>query len=411
MNDPKLKQIFKLVALIVLIAIVFIGGIFFGRSSSLISNRNSNTYLTGDFSGKATGINVDVIWEAWNKLEQNYLNKNLDKQKMVYGAIKGIVESLDDPYTQFLTPEDTSAYSQNSGGQFEGIGAMLRFDGEYTVIDSPIDDFPAQKAGLMSNDIILKVDGKDVRGKGSYEVAEMIKGQAGTSVKLSIYRPKDDKELEFNIVRDKIDMDNLKLVEIKDGVGYIKMYRFNESSAQEFINQWNNIIDKLVAEKVDKVIIDLRNNPGGLVTAVQYVSEEFLKKGDLIMSEEERNGYKTDYKATRTGRMSDAKVVILVNQGSASASEIMSGALQDNKRATIIGMPTVGKGVEQTVVKLNDGSTMHIVFRRWLTPSGRQVKKDDSIKPDIEIDLTTEDFQKGIDPQKDAAYKEMGITK
>ncbi len=409
MNDPHLNKYFRYLLILIIFLLTFASGYLLGKVNVIRNDLSDkkNQYLYGDFSGDGVGVNVDILWEAWRKLEENYIESDFDRQEMLYGAIEGLVASLDDPYTQFLSPKETSDYLESSGGKFEGIGAFLRYNGEYTIVDTPIDDFPAQKAGLMPGDVILEVDGQDVSGKGSYEVAELIKGPKGTSVNIKIFRPKDQEELSFDITRDSIDIDNVKLVEIKDGVGHIKMYKFNETNSQEFKNQWDGIVSEIVASGAHGVILDLRNNPGGLVELVKYVSEEFLSTGDLIMMEEEKNGVRREFKATRDGRLKDKKIVVLVNEGSASASEILAGALQDNDAATIIGMPTVGKGVEQTVVTLSDNSTMHIVFRRWLKPSGDQVSPDSPIQPDIEVDLTTEDFEQGLDPQMDRAWEEF----
>lgn len=406
MNNPESKKYVKFVFTFFAIGLLFCAGFFLGRASMPYGiNFSGDTIFTGDLSGDVTGINVDILWEAWNQLEKNHLDTNLDKQKLLYGAIKGIIDSLDDDYSQFLTPQETSTYNETSGSKFEGIGAILRFDGEYTIIDTPIDGFPAQKSGLMPGDVIFYVDDKDVRGMPSAEVAELIKGPSGSSVKISIFRPKDQKELAFTIQRESIDIDNVSLEKVEDGIAHLKITKFNESDSQEFIRQWDSIIDDIVGKGVNSVILDLRNNPGGLVQLVKYVSEEFLDKGDLIMIEQERDGTKEQFVSSRDGRLRDKKIVILVNEGSASASEILAGALVDNDRAEVVGMPTVGKGVEQKLVTLSDGSTMHIVFRRWLTPSGRQVTKEDPITPDHEVELTTEDFEANRDPQLEKAYE------
>lgn len=409
MNDPKTKKFTRLAFTIILVFAIFIIGFFAGRiriGSSI--NGTENQYLTGDMKGRSVGVNVDIIWEAWKQIENYYLNKNIDKQKMVYGAIQGIVESLGDEYTQFLSPNETADYDKTSGGEFEGIGAMLRFDGEYTVVDSAIMGFPAQKSGIMPGDVILEVDGKDMHKKGSFEVATAVRGPAGSEVTLKIYRTQDTKEYTFKIKREKIDIQNIALEEVKGSVGYVKILRFNEGSADEFVRLWDSTVDKIQTNNVKTLIIDLRNNPGGLVSMVQYISEDFLNKGDLIMMEEDRDGNRKELRATRDGRLRDKKIVILVNKGTASASEILTGALQYHKKAKVIGEKTVGKGVEQTVITLSDGSTMHIVFRKWLIPDGRQVTKENPINPDIMLEMTTEDFQKGRDPQLDKAWEEAG---
>ena len=412
MNNPNIYRYLKYIFIISSGFLVFSLGFITGKMDFVsdvdLSSIQSQQYLYGDMSGSNVGVNVDVMWEAWDNLEKYYIDPSkLDKNDLLYGAVRGLVRSIGDPFTQYLSPDETADYKDTAGGQFEGIGALLRFDGDYTIIDTPIDGFPAQKTGLMAGDVIINVDEKDVAGKSSYEVAELIKGPAGTEVKIEVFRPRDEEEMEFIITRASIDIDNIKLIEMKDGVAQIKIYRFNEENAQEFKNQWVNIVDKVNADNVDKIILDLRNNPGGRVDLVQYIAEEFLDNGQLIMIEEEHDGSRKEYRATRKGKFSDKKVIILLNSGSASASEILAGALKDNNRVTLIGMPTLGKGVEQTVINLSDGATMHIVFRRWLTPSGKQVTFEEPIQPDIEVDLSTEDFQEGRDPQLDKAWEEI----
>jgi carboxyl-terminal processing protease len=416
MNDPQLKKYFKYILFFGFCVLIFVFGFLFGHivitnSSNTSTQVNpANQYLTGDTSGQKVGVNADIIWEAWNQLQSNYLNDQaLDKQQMIYGAIKGIVASLNDPYTQFLTPQETTDYQQSSGGKFQGIGAQLRYNGEYTVIDTPIDDFPAQKAGLMAGDIILKVNDQDMHNKDANTVADLVKGPAGTTVKLTVLRPKDQKQLDFTITRAEINVDNVKLVTTKNHNVLVKIYRFTESDNLEFVSLWDKVVKQIQGSDINGVIIDLRNNPGGVVDLVRYVTQDFLKKGDLIMMEETKAGARTEYRAPQDGRLLGKKVVILVNEGSASASEIMSGALQDLHIATIVGMPTVGKGVEQTVIQLSDKSTMHIVFQRWLTPNGRQVTKDKPITPDVQVDLTTQDFEQGKDPQLDKAWELLGV--
>ncbi|HEX9805127.1 MAG TPA: S41 family peptidase [Candidatus Dojkabacteria bacterium] len=405
MNDPQVKKYFKIMFAFVIGSLLFILGFVFGKVDFVNRDGSSNQFLYGDLSGDQAGVDAELLWEAWNKLETNYIEDDLDKQKLLYGAIDGIVRSLDDPYTSFLTPEDTNSYSESSGGQFEGIGAYLRFDGEYTIIDIPIADFPAEKAGLVAGDLIFEVDGQDVQGKDSYEVANIIRGPKGTEVSLKIFRPKDQKEYDFSVTRDVIDLDNIELKEVRGNTALLKLYKFNESDTSEFVKQWNEVVSEILEKDTENIIVDLRNNPGGRVDLVRYVTEEFLNNGDLIMIEEERNGDRIEYKAERDGRLRSKNIVVLVNEGSASASEIFAGAIQDNDRGEIIGMPTVGKGLEQRIIELSDGSTMHIVFRRWLTPDGKQVTKEDPIHPDTEVELTTEDFQSGLDPQLDRAWE------
>lgn len=398
MNNPSSKKYLVVLFVFILMTGMFIFGFMIGGLSNaiLFSNKTVSEIQTENFES-------NILDEVWTQIDNLYLESNVDEQELEYGAAKGMVEALNDDYSRFLSPEETAAYQQSSGTQFEGIGAILRFDGDYTVVDTPLDGFPAQKAGIMPGDVILEVNGEKMKGENASDVAEKIKGPAGSDVNIKVYRPKDQKELDFTITRESIDIDNVQLASIEDGIAHIKISKFNESDPSVFVNLWDDIVKKIVDSDAKSIIVDLRNNPGGLVSLVQYTSEEFLDQGDIVMIEEERGGARQEFKSTRNGRLRNYDVVILVNEGSASASEIMTGALVDNGVAKVVGMPTVGKGVEQRLIDLSDGSTMHLVFRRWLMPSGRQVTKDEPITPEFEVELTTEDFEANRDPQLDKA--------
>ncbi len=396
--------------LLIFAIIVFLAGFFVGRVDNKILLKNAdncnNYVLTGDIKGTYKKVDINVLWEVWNDLESIYLKKNLDGEKLLDGAIKGLVGSLDDPYTAYLNEEETKEYLESNSGAFEGIGMTLRFTGQYTEIETPIEGYPAFRAGLRAGDLILEVDGQDVTNKSAYEVATMIKGEAGTSVNLKILREGENAPLEFNdIVREKIDLDSITYEDLGNGVFKIKISQFTEDSIAKFNSQWDKVARQIYDKEPKKLIIDLRNNPGGYVDSVVYVLDEFLPRGTLLMSERDRNGNMRSKKAIRNGRFEDVELVVLVNEASASASEIFSGAIQDHKRGLIVGMPTVGKGVEQQIVKLSNNGTLHIVFQEWVLPSGRVITKENSITPDIEVDLTKEDFQNKKDPQLDKALE------
>lgn len=402
-KDNKVKVLLWLIIFV----FVFISGFFLGDFKDELSKKvglksNEVEYtLSGDLKKEYESVDVDLLWEIWGYLESQYIDRSVDGQALLYGAAKGLVSGLDDPYTSYLTPEETQQYFSSNKGEFEGIGATLKMEGDLVAVESPIDGAPAQKAGIKAGDIILTVDGDDVQGLSVVQVASEIRGEAGTNVVIGIYRPDGDERLEITVERSKIDLDNIELRKIENGVAEVKIYKFTEESVEAFNSSWDNIVEQMLAKDVNKVIIDLRNNPGGYVNSVEYVLGEFLKKGQVVFKEEDRNGKIEEFKVARNGKFTDVELVVLVNGGSASASEIFAGAIQDHGRGKIIGQGTVGKGVEQKLITLSDGSTLQLTFQRWLTPNGKNISADDPISPDIEVEE--------YDAQTDKAYEELGV--
>lgn len=387
--DKDKKRLAKYLGVFLGVCSVFMVGVFVGKmdwSSQIQSVANNKYTLTGDIKQEYQGVNVNILWETWSELEKEYIKSDLDAQKMVYGATKGLVESLDDPYTAFLSPQETADYKQTNAGEYEGIGATLKQEEGAVAIESPIDNSPAQRAGLKAGDYILKVDDKDVEESSVYEVVALIRGKAGTEVKLHIYRASDKKEYDFTITRASIDIDNISVEKLDNGIVKIKIVRFTETDLATFNSLWDEMVEKTLSYNPKGIVIDLRNNPGGYVSGVENVISEFVLKDKTIFWEESKNGAKVEHTVSRDGKLLNVPVVVLVNQGSASASEIFAGAMQDLGRAKVIGMPTVGKGVEQKILTLSDGSMLQVVFQKWLTPSGKNITKTEPIKPDFEID-------------------------
>ncbi|MCA9383336.1 S41 family peptidase [Candidatus Dojkabacteria bacterium] len=381
---------------------VFLVGFFVGKIDleQIVTNKDSSRpdyIVNGDLKESYNEVDVNILWEVWRKLEEEYIEPDIDGQQLLYGAAKGLVDGLDDRYTTFLDPQETEEYFSSNKGEFEGIGATLKQDGDYVAVESPLDGSPAEKAGLQPNDIILEVDGEDISGVNVYEAAATIRGEAGTEVALTIYRPSDSSQFEVNITRGKIDLDNIVFSELEDGIVEIKIYKFTEESVEAFNRQWDGVVEQTLAADPNGIVIDLRNNPGGYVAAVEYVLGEFLEKGEITFMEEDKFGNREVYEVSRTGKLTDIPIVVIVNEGSASASEIFAGAIQDHNRGQIIGMPTVGKGVEQRLISLSDGSTLQVVFQKWLTPKGTNISSEDPIHPDVEIEDRDEQDQKALE--------------
>lgn len=394
------RQLLKYSFIFIAVCALFGVGFILGRIDlykAVTANLQNKYTLTGELKSQYQGVDVNILWETWAKIESDYITDNLDAQKMMYGAVKGLVESLDDPYTNFLTPEDNAQYQQSNKGEYEGIGATLRQEGQYISIETVIDKSPAQAGGLKANDIIMEVDKNSMENKTVFDAVSVIRGDAGTNVELKIWRQSTQKEFSVTLTRSKIDIDNVEFEKINDQVGKITIRKFTEADVNTFNTMWDTVVQKAKDSKVKKLIIDLRNNPGGYVAAVEHVLGDFIPQNSVLFMEESKGGIKVEHKVNGIGKLLDMPIVVLVNEGSASASEIFSGAIQDYNRGKIIGMKTVGKGVEQKILNLSDGSMLQLVFQKWLTPMGKNISKTQPITPDIIVDEIKKQDEKALE--------------
>jgi len=336
-----------------------------------------------------TSVDFGQFWEVWNKLSQNYMDKTVvDPQKMVYGAISGMVGSLDDPYTVFLTPEQNRDTKEELGGSFEGIGAQLGFKDKQLIVIAPLKGTPAEQAGVLSGDAILRIDNKDTAGVTLPEAVSKIRGPKGTKVKLTIAHVKEEKPIDLEITRETIIVKSVEW-EKKEAKGksiaLIKLSRFGDSTNLE----WDNVVSEIKRVNISRIILDLRNDPGGYLSGAVYIANEFLPSGTIVI-QESGNGQKTVQNVSRKGKFISEKVIVLINKGSASASEIVAGALQNSKRGLLVGETSFGKGTVQEVLDLEKGAGLHITTAKWLLPSGRWIDKV-GLKPDIEVSQDEKD--------------------
>lgn len=338
-----------------------------------------------------------VFWEAWRMIENKYTLEELDYEKMVFGAVSGMVDSLEDPYTVFLSPQDKSMFEQDMKGSFSGIGAEVGFRDKFLTIVAPLEGSPAEKAGLLSGDKVLKVDETEIIGMNIDEAVSIIRGEKGTMVKLTVRRDGLHELKEIEIIRDIIKIETVEW-ELKSGnIAYIRISQFKEETIDEFDSQ----IDDIIVNDPKGIIVDLRNNPGGYVSTLENIASRFLDNGDVIFIED--FGDKRDvYKASGNNKFNNIPVVVLINEGSASASEIFAGALRDNKDAKLVGKTTFGKGLVQEMQDLKDGSALKITVAKWLTPNELDINKD-GIEPDYEVEMTLEDYELDRDPQLEKA--------
>lgn len=385
---------------------ILIGGIGFElglRSANSSSGIRPLVHTTTS----SNAVDFSLFWDVWEKINANYVDpKAIDTQKLVYGAISGMVAAVGDPFTSFFPPQQNTQFKEDLGGAFEGIGAQLGLKDGRVIIVTPLRGSPAEQSGLLPNDYILKVDGADTAGWTVEQAVSKIRGKKGTAVTLSILHTEGtDGPTDVKITRSTITVPSVtwwikKVSDVSEvsaasqsaafrssekRIAYIGLSRFGDTTNTD----WDKAVAEILAEQkknpITGLVFDLRNNPGGYLEGAVYIASEFLRTGPVV-SQVNSDGSKEAYPLDRTGKLLDIPLVVLVNKGSASASEIVSGALHDAKRATLIGETTFGKGTVQTPYDLAGGSSVHITTGKWLLPSGASISQK-GITPDIEVSL------------------------
>lgn len=344
-------------------------------------------------------VDFSIFWDAWNVIEQKYKIEPLDKQEMVYGAISGMVNSLKDEYTVFLSPEENDMFNQDMKGSFGGIGAEIGFRNGFLTVIAPLKGSPAEKAGITSGDKIIKVDDKDISGLNIDEAVMRIRGEKGTKVKLTILHKNNEKTTDIDVVRDIVVINTVEWAIIGDRVAHISINQFKEDTGKEF----DQIIDKVLIEEPKGIVLDLRNNPGGYFNVAIDIASRFIDEGKTVVIQDSGES-REKYAALGGKRFDNIPVVVLINEGSASASEILAGALRDNNGVKLVGKNSFGKGLVQEMEKLRDGSAIKVTIAKWLTPQGVNINKD-GIKPDYEVDYSEDDLKNDRDPQMDKALE------
>lgn len=344
---------------------------------------------------------MSLFWEAWRIFRENYLyQEEISDQKMLYGAIKGIMGSAKDPYTQFLEPEQAEKFEEDLEGVFGGVGIEIGIrNGQLTII-APLKGTPAEKAGLLSGDKILKVDETFTADLDLNEIVKIIRGQKGTKVILTILRDDWDAPKEIEIIRDTIVIPTLDFEMKDDKIAYIQLYNFNQAAVFKFYKTALS----LRLKRANGIVLDLRNNAGGYLEVAVRLAGFFLKEGEVVVRERSRSGQEKEFKARGPSLLADLPIVVLINEGTASASEILAGALRDNRQVKLIGEKTFGKGTVQEIKDLRDGSKVKISIAEWVLPKGEIIDKKGLI-PDIEIELTEEDRKQDKDPQLEKALE------
>lgn len=364
-------------------------------------------YGQGKLSFRGWHANKEVVHsldyssldEIYSILQRRY-DGRLDEEAILDGLKAGMARSTGDPYTEYLTPEEAKEFDEGLSGSFTGVGAELGKDGDNIVIVSPISGFPAEKAGLKPKDIIIEVDGQTLNDVSLSEAVKRIRGPKDTSVKLKVVR--DGVSLEFEVTRDNINIPSVTSEILPENIGYLRISRFAEDTA----GLSREAAQKFKDANVKGVILDVRGDPGGFLDAAVDVSSLWLKPGQTVLQEKRDGKVIKTYKASGRNPLQGIPTVVLVDEGSASASEIVAGALKDNSAAKLIGVKTFGKGSVQQLERLPGGAVLKITIARWFTPNDRNIDKE-GIEPDTVIKITPEDFVAKKDPQKEAAINEL----
>jgi carboxyl-terminal processing protease len=332
------------------------------------------------------GLDSSLLNQALGIISQNYVTPdNVTSTTLNQGAVRGMLQSLDDPYSAYLNPEAYQLEQSSTAGSFEGIGAQVAVNKDkQIIIAAPIENSPAAKAGVKAGDIILTVDGKSIAGLSLTEVVLLIRGPAGTKVKLGLLHEGSDIPEEIEIIRAAITTPSVKY-EMRGDILYLSINSFNEQTN----NELQTALESVDLKNAAGIIVDLRDNPGGLVTTVVNVASHFIKDG-VIITLRDNQGKTDSISAKPNGIFTELPMVVLVNQYSASGSEVLSGALQDYKRATIVGTVTFGKGSYDQFFQLQDGSAIYLTIGRWLTPNGKEIEGN-GITPDYTLAQTGED--------------------
>ncbi len=378
-----------LVALVIFVAGAGTGYIF----RDFIINDQPTEEEVGDFS---------IYWEAWHHVEEQFYGKLPESPASTYGAIKGALATLEDPYTIFIEPEPAAKEKAQLEGQFGGIGAYVQQDAEGRIVLDPMRDQAAEQAGLQSGDVLIAIDGAPLTLEMTIdEVVSLIRGEVGTDVVLTIEREGEEAPLDITITRAIIETPSAhwRILEEAPTIGYIQLTAFTERSNKEL----NQAFDELSAQGAESYILDLRNNGGGLLDAAVDVTSQFLREG-VVLREDRRNQGERIYDVRSGGKALDQPLVVLINGGTASASEIVAGALQDYNRATLIGEKTFGKGSVQLIYELSDDSRLHVTVAKWFTPDNNVIDGT-GLTPNIEILFTEEDHANGRDPQLERAIQ------
>lgn len=413
-----MKKLTKRLSLagMIIVAAALIGGVSFYYGYQNGTQKPSVTLIKGVTNledGKETSADFSLFWDAWKVLRDKYVDSgNVTDQDMVYGAISGMLASTGDPYSVFMPPKEAGDFSQEISGEFGGIGAEIGIRNDQLVIVAPLKGTPAERAGLKAGDAIIKINGKSTEGVSTENAVQMIRGEKGTQVVLTLFREGWPDTKDFSITRDAIQIPTLDWKMLNDAgkedpngkILYIQLYNFYEKAPLLFYQALAQSINK----EPKGVILDLRNNPGGYLDAAVDIAGWFLDRGSVVVSEKfrsEEDGH-TSLRAQGVPIFRNTPTVVLINQGSASASEILAGALKDDRGVKLVGKKSFGKGSVQELIPIKADALVKITIAHWLTPNGTLIDKN-GIMPDVDVNLTEDDVKTNKDPQLEKAVETL----
>lgn len=383
-------------SLSILVVLLVLGASFFAGALYGYQNRPGIEKVT-NITGKETtlkfqNVDFDLFWDVWSRLEDKYVdNSKLDRQKLIYGAITGMVRAVGDPHTEFMPPAEAEQFHQDIKGSFDGIGAEISIRKGILTIISPLKGNPAEIAGLKAGDKIIKIDDKFTGDLALDEAVRLIRGPHGTKVRLTIARDGLDKAKEYTVTRDVIKVMIIETEKKPDGIFVIKLHQFTENAAFEF----RKAVREFYQSGSKKLIFDLRNNPGGYLTVSVDIASWFVKEGDIVARERFADGSEDSYRSSGYQLLEHTPTVILINEGSASASEIVSGALRDLRNVPLVGRKSYGKGSVQQVEELAKNSSLKVTVAKWMTPKGIEIDGK-GLEPDVTVELPKNDQDQEI---------------
>lgn len=381
----------------VIVALVFGVGVIVGRVSPVLP---FEPRLVNRAASESRNIDFRVFWQVWDELDSKFYKQPISEKDRFYGAIKGMVSSVNDPYTSFMDPEETLRFQDDLQGIFQGIGIEIGLRDSHITVISPLEGSPASKAGMKARDTILFIDGVTTKDMTLDDAVSKIRGKEGTVVKLTLAREGQTAPIEVSVTRANIEVKSVKLAFVGD-VAHLTIARFGETTTKEF----NEAVKQVKAKNTSGIVLDLRNDPGGYLNAAIEIASRFIRDG-VIVTQEFGDGKKTVYNQTGEASLESYKTVVLVNEGSASASEIVAGALRDRKGIKLVGKKTYGKGSVQDVERFSDGSSLRVTVAKWLTPSGKNLNEN-GLEPDVDVELAEAEVQKGNDPQLTRAIETL----
>lgn len=392
----KRNSLFALALIVFFFLGMYIGGSGRSEIEEAVTVANKNNPV-------ADQVDFNPFWKTWNLLNEKYpAQEQVTDQNKVYGAISGLVDSLNDPYSVFFTPEEAKAFQEEIAGNFNGVGMEVGVKDNTLTVIAPLKGTPAEKAGILSGDQILKIDDTITTGLGIDEAIKLIRGERGTTVTLTISRKGFEEPKEFAIVRDVINIPTLDTELRPDGIFIVKLYSFSANATSLF----SQAMRKFVESGSSKLLLDLRGNPGGYLDAAVDIGSWFLPGGKVIVTEDYGASEKPKIFRSQGKNLFNEKLkfVILINEGSASASEIVAGAMQDHGRAKLVGKQSFGKGSVQEVVDITSDTLLKITVAKWLTPNGNLIH-DKGLTPDYPVEFTKEDMEAKRDPQMNKAIE------